>query len=90
MLGDDFVKFLADARMDDHPLVKRAFHKLAAMTREDRPPVPAPGGPAIGREEAERKIAEMRKNPALNNSADPDHQRILAEWKRLHDLAYGA
>lgn len=95
VLGDDFAKFLSEAGIADHPTVKRAFFNLAKAIAEDgvvRPTLPGVMGETPA--EAQRKIAEFQANKsrmeAMTDAAHPEHQSALAEWKRLHNVAFPA
>ncbi len=91
VLGEDFTKFLKDARLDDHPTVKRAFYNLAKMTAEDGRVAAIPGaGTGETPAEAQRKIDGIRTHPALRDAAHPEHNAMVAEWKRLHAAAFPA
>jgi len=40
-------------------------------------------------DEANKKIAQLKSNPALLDRSHPEHKFVLEEWNRLHEAAYG-
>lgn len=96
VLGDEFMTLVKDIRIDDHPILKRGFFKLAQAVAEDgriaSPPAPST---RLTPDQAQRKINEMMADPgqskALTDPSHPDHKAALAQWQAWNDdLAAGA
>lgn len=95
VFGDEFSAMLKEMRVDDHPIVKRAMFALAKAVSEDgRVTLNAPTTPGETPDEAQRKIAAIQTDKAFmeafNDPSHMDHANKVAEWKRLHDRAFGA
>lgn len=95
-LGDQIVSELEATKLGNLPGLAKLFSHLGAQLKEDG--LLGKGGDggaaALSPTEAKQQIAAMgadkEKFAAMRDAKHPKHAELVAEWTRLHELAYPA
>ena len=89
--SDDFLAFLEESELDNHPLMVDFLFSVSKHTAEDGGlETSGKQGDSLDPSEIQDKINELMASPAYTNRDDPSHMSVVDKVQKLYGRLHGA